>query len=179
MIPEIGQLALALAFVVALAQGIVPLVGAHRGDAALMGFARRAALIQFALVATAFACLATSFLNSDFSVLNVAQNSFTSLPAQYKLAATWGSHEGSLLLWALMLAGWSAAVALRSRNLPAPMLARVLAVMGLVAVGFLAFLLLTSNPFERLVPPAPEGRDLNPLLQDPGLVFHPPMLYMG
>ncbi|MFI4924883.1 MAG: heme lyase CcmF/NrfE family subunit, partial [Vicinamibacteria bacterium] len=179
MIPEIGQLALALAFVVALAQGTVPLVGAHRGDAALMGFARRAALIQFVLVAIAFGCLAASFLKSDFSVLNVAQNSFTTLPAQYKFAAAWGSHEGSLLLWALMLAGWSAAVALRSRNLPAPMLARVLAVMGLIAVGFLAFLLLTSNPFERLVPPAPEGRDLNPLLQDPGMVIHPPLLYMG
>jgi len=179
MIPEIGQLALALAFVVALSQAIVPLVGAHRGDATLMAYARRAALMQFALVATAFGCLAASFLASDFSVLNVAQNSYSALPTPYKLAASWGSHEGSLLLWALMLAGWSAAVALRSRNLPAPMLARVLAVMGLVAVGFLAFLLLTSNPFERLVPPAPEGRDLNPLLQDPGMVIHPPLLYMG
>ena len=179
MIPELGQLALVLAFVVALAQGVVPLVGAARGDAALMGFARRAALLQFALVAGAFGCLAASFLASDFSVVNVAQNSFTTLPPAYKFAATWGSHEGSLLLWALMLSGWSAAVALRSRNLPAPMLARVLAVMGLVAVGFLAFLLLTSNPFERLVPPAPEGRDLNPLLQDPGMVLHPPLLYMG
>jgi cytochrome c-type biogenesis protein CcmF len=179
MIPEIGQLALILAFVVALAQGVVPLVGAARGDVALIGFARRAALLQFALVATAFGCLAASFLASDFSVVNVAQNSYTTLPPHYKFAAAWGSHEGSLLLWALMLAGWSAAVALRSRNLPAAMLARVLAVMGLVAVGFLAFLLLTSNPFERLVPPAPEGRDLNPLLQDPGMVMHPPLLYMG
>ncbi|MEO8486250.1 MAG: heme lyase CcmF/NrfE family subunit [Betaproteobacteria bacterium] len=179
MIPEIGQLALALAFIVALAQGIVPFVGVARGDAALMAFARRAALVQFALVALAFACLAASFLASDFSVLNVAQNSYSTLPPQYKFAAAWGSHEGSLLLWALMLAGWSAAVGLRSRNLPAAMLARVLAVMGLVAVGFLAFLLLTSNPFERLVPPAPEGRDLNPLLQDPGMVVHPPLLYMG
>jgi cytochrome c-type biogenesis protein CcmF len=179
MIPEIGQVALILALVVALAQAIVPLAGAARRDATLMAFARPAALTQFALVATAFGCLAASFLASDFSVLNVAQNSYTALPAHYKFAASWGSHEGSLLLWALMLAAWTAAVALRSRNLPAPMLARVLAVMGLVAVGFLAFLLLTSNPFERLVPPPQEGRDLNPLLQDPGMVIHPPMLYMG
>jgi cytochrome c-type biogenesis protein CcmF len=179
MIPEIGQLALILALLVAIAQGVVPLAGAARRDAALMSFARPAALAQFALVALAFACLAASFLASDFSVLNVAQNSYSTLPARYKFAASWGSHEGSLLLWALMLAGWSAAVALRSRNLPAPMLARVLGVMGLVAVGFLAFLLITSNPFERLVPPAPEGRDLNPLLQDPGMVVHPPLLYMG
>ena len=179
MIPELGHLALILALFVAIAQGIVPLMGAARRDAALMGFARPAAITQFALVAFAFGCLAASFLASDFSVANVAQNSFSSLPPRYKLAATWGSHEGSLLLWTLMLAGWSAAVALRSRNLPSPMLARVLGVMGLVAVGFLAFLLFTSNPFERLVPPAPEGRDLNPLLQDPGMVLHPPLLYMG
>ncbi|GMU73192.1 MAG: hypothetical protein AMXMBFR42_26470 [Burkholderiales bacterium] len=179
MIPEFGHLALILAFCVALAQGVVPLWGAARRDAALMAFARPAALVQFALVAIAFGCLAASFLASDFSVANVAQNSFSALPPRYKFAATWGSHEGSLLLWTLMLGGWSAAVALRSRNLPAPMLARVLGVMGLVAVGFLAFLLLTSNPFERLVPPAPEGRDLNPLLQDPGMVVHPPLLYMG
>jgi cytochrome c-type biogenesis protein CcmF len=179
MIPELGHLALILALLVAAAQGIVPLVGAARRDATLMAFARPAAITQFALVALAFGCLAASFLASDFSVVNVAQNSFSALPAHYKLAASWGSHEGSLLLWALMLGGWSCAVALRSSNLPAPMLARVLAVMGLVAVGFLAFLLFTSNPFERLVPPAPEGRDLNPLLQDPGMVMHPPLLYMG
>ena len=179
MIPELGQLALILALIVASVQGLVPLVGAARRDATLMAFARPAAITQFVLVAIAFGCLAASFLRSDFSVVNVAQNSFSSLPAQYKLAASWGSHEGSLLLWALMLGGWSCAVALRSRNLPAPMLARVLAVMGLVAVGFLSFLILTSNPFERLVPPAPEGRDLNPLLQDPGMVMHPPLLYMG
>jgi cytochrome c-type biogenesis protein CcmF len=179
MIPELGQLALVLALLVATVQGVVPLVGAARRDAALMAFARPAAITQFALVALAWACLAASFLASDFSVVNVAQNSFTALPSHYKLAASWGSHEGSLLLWALMLGGWSCAVALRSKNLPAPMLARVLAVMGLVAVGFLLFLLLTSNPFERLVPAAAEGRDLNPLLQDPGMVLHPPLLYMG
>ncbi|HQU48756.1 MAG TPA: heme lyase CcmF/NrfE family subunit [Casimicrobiaceae bacterium] len=179
MIPELGHLALILALCAAVAQGVVPLWGAARRDAALMAFARPAALVLFALVGIAFGCLAASFLASDFSVLNVAQHSFSALPARYKFAAAWGSHEGSLLLWTLMLAGWSAAVALRSQNLPAPMLARVLGVMGLVAIGFLAFLLLTSNPFERLVPPAPEGRDLNPLLQDPGMVVHPPLLYMG
>ena len=179
MIPEIGHLALILALVVAIAQGVIPLVGAKRGDAALMAFGRTGALVLFALVAIAFGSLAASFIRSDFSVLNVAQHSFTALPTQYKLAAAWGSHEGSLLLWALMLAGWSAAVALRSRNLPAAMLARVMAVLGLVSVGFILFLLLTSNPFERLVPAAPEGRDLNPLLQDPGMVLHPPLLYMG
>ena len=179
MIPEIGHLALILALVVAIAQGVIPLVGAKCGDAALMAFGRTGALVLFALVAIAFGSLAASFIRSDFSVLNVAQHSFTALPTQYKLAAAWGSHEGSLLLWALMLAGWSAAVALRSRNLPAAMLARVMAVLGLVSVGFILFLLLTSNPFERLVPAAPEGRDLNPLLQDPGMVLHPPLLYMG
>ena len=179
MIPEIGHLALILALVVAIAQGVIPLVGAKRGDAALMAFGRTGALVLFALVAIAFGSLAASFIRSDFSVLNVAQHSFTALPTQYKLAAAWGSHEGSLLLWALMLAGWSAAVALRSRNLPAAMLARVMAVLGLVSVGFILFLLLTSNPFERLVPAAPEGRGLNPLLQDPGMVLHPPLLYMG
>ncbi len=179
MIPELGQVALILALVVALAQGSVPLVGAARRDANLMAFARPAAALLFLLVAGAFACLATSFVTSDFSVLNVAEHSYSTLPTAYKFAASWGSHEGSLLLWVLMLAGWSLAVASRSRNLPAPMAARVLAVMGLLAAGFLLFLLFTSNPFERLMPAAAEGRDLNPLLQDPGMVIHPPMLYMG
>jgi cytochrome c-type biogenesis protein CcmF len=179
MIPELGQFALILALAVALAQGILPLVGAARRDANLMALARPAAALQFALVATAFGCLAWSFVTSDFSVRNVAEHSYSTLPTAYKFAATWGSHEGSLLLWQLMLAGWSLAVALRSRNLPAPLLARVLAVMGIVSVGFLLFLLFTSNPFERLVPAAAEGADLNPLLQDPGMVIHPPMLYMG
>jgi cytochrome c-type biogenesis protein CcmF len=127
----------------------------------------------------AFACLAASFVGNDFSVQNVATNSNSELPLHYRFAATWGSHEGSLLLWTLMLAGWTFAVTLFSRNLPPVLLARVIAVMGWVSVGFLLFLLFTSNPFDRLVPPAPEGRDLNPLLQDPGMVIHPPMLYMG
>jgi cytochrome c-type biogenesis protein CcmF len=179
MIPEIGQFALIVALLVALVQGIVPMLGAARRDGTLMAVAVPAARAQFALVAIAFGCLAYSFVTSDFSVENVALHSNSQLPAHYRFAATWGSHEGSLLLWSLMLAGWGAAVTFFSRNLPQTLRARVLAVMGLVAVGFLLFLLATSNPFTRLSPPAPEGRDLNPLLQDPGMVVHPPMLYMG
>jgi cytochrome c-type biogenesis protein CcmF len=179
MIPEIGHFALIVALLVALVQGIVPILGAARRDGTLMAVAVPAARAQFALVAIAFGCLAYSFVTSDFSVENVALHSNSQLPAHYRFAATWGSHEGSLLLWSLMLAGWGAAVTFFSRNLPPTLRARVLAVMGLVAIGFLLFLLATSNPFTRLSPPAPEGRDLNPLLQDPGMVVHPPMLYMG
>jgi cytochrome c-type biogenesis protein CcmF len=179
VIPELGHFALILALLVAIAQGTVPLWGAYRRDGALMALARPAARAQFVLVALAFGCLAWSFANNDFSVELVALHSNTQLPLHYRIAATWGSHEGSLVLWMLMLTGWAFAVTLRSRNLPAAMLARVLAVMGLVGVGFLLFLLFTSNPFLRLIPAAPEGRDLNPLLQDPGMVIHPPMLYMG
>ena len=179
MIPELGNFALILALLVALVQGTLPLAGAALGAPRLMALARPAARTQALLVALAFACLAWAFVSSDFSVQNVASNSNSELPLQYRFAATWGSHEGSLLLWTLMLGGWSFAVSLFSRNLPPPLLARVLSVMGLVSVGFLLFLLFTSNPFERLVPPADEGRDLNPLLQDPGMVFHPPLLYMG
>jgi len=179
MIPEIGHFALIVALLVALVQGVVPMVGAARRDGALMAVAVPAARMQFVLVALAFGCLAYAFVTSDFSVENVAQHSNSHLPAHYRFAATWGSHEGSLLLWSLMLAGWGAAVTAFSRNLPQTLRARVLAVMGLVGVGFLLFLLATSNPFARLSPPAPEGSDLNPLLQDPGMVVHPPMLYMG
>ena len=179
MIPELGHFALILALLVALALSTMPLIGAARHDLSLMSMARPAARTMFALIAFAFACLAWSFYTSDFSVENVAMHSNSRLPAAYRLAATWGSHEGSLLLWLLMLSGWAAAVTFFSRNLPNAVVARVLAVMGLIAVGFLLFLLFTSNPFARLVPPAPEGRDLNPLLQDPGMVIHPPMLYMG
>jgi cytochrome c-type biogenesis protein CcmF len=179
MIPEIGHFALILALLVALVQGIVPMLGAARRDGALMALAVPAARTQFVLVAIAFGCLAYSFVTSDFSVRNVAEHSNSHLPAQYRFAATWGSHEGSLLLWSLMLAGWGGAVTLFSRHLPQALRARVLAVMGLIAVGFLLFLLMTSNPFARLIPAAAEGSDLNPLLQDPGMVVHPPMLYMG
>ncbi|MFO1306762.1 MAG: heme lyase CcmF/NrfE family subunit [Burkholderiales bacterium] len=179
MIPELGHFALILALLVALAQGTLPLWGAYRRDPALMALAKPAARAQFALAALAFGCLAWSFATSDFSVELVAQHSNTQLPLHYRIAATWGSHEGSLLLWVVMLTSWALVVTLRSKNLPAAMLARVLAVMGLISVGFLLFMLFTSNPFLRLVPAAPEGRDLNPLLQDPGMVIHPPMLYMG
>src|SRR5947208_11433016 len=179
MIPELGHFALILALLVAITQGTLPLAGAASGDSRLMALARPAARTQFFLVVIAFACLAASFIGNDFSVQNVATNSNSELPLHYRFAATWGSHEGSLLLWTLMLAGWTFAVTLFSRNLPPVLLARVIAVMGWVSVGFLLFLLFTSNPFDRLVPPAPEGRDLNPLLQDPGMVIHPPMLYMG
>lgn len=179
MIPELGHFALILALLVAVVQSSLPLVGATIGEPRLMGLARPAGRIQFFLVAVAFVCLAASFVGNDFSVQNVAANSNSQLPLQYRIAATWGSHEGSLLLWSLMLAGWTCAVTLFSRNLPPALLARVISVMGLVSVGFLLFLLLTSNPFERLVPAPVEGNDLNPLLQDPGMVIHPPMLYMG
>jgi cytochrome c-type biogenesis protein CcmF len=179
MIPELGHFALIVALLAALALGTLPLVGASRNDFALMAMARPAARILFVLVAFAFGCLAWSFITSDFSVENVALHSNSRLPSYYRFAATWGSHEGSLLLWLLMLTGWAGAVTLFSRNLPAAVVARVLAIMGLVAIGFLLFLLLTSNPFARLIPAAPEGQDLNPLLQDPGMVIHPPMLYMG
>jgi cytochrome c-type biogenesis protein CcmF len=179
MIPELGHFALILALLVAIAQGTLPLAGAAMGAPRLMALARPAARAQCMLVVTAWVCLAASFVGNDFSVLNVATNSNSELPLHYRFAATWGSHEGSLLLWALMLAGWTFAVSLFSRHLPPALLARVIAVMGLLSVGFLAFLLFTSNPFERLVPAAAEGRDLNPLLQDPGMVIHPPMLYMG
>jgi cytochrome c-type biogenesis protein CcmF len=179
MIPEIGNFALILAMLLALIQGTLPIIGAARGIPAWIALARPVVQGQFVFVAIAFFCLAYSFVNNDFSVMNVAQNSNSKLPLEYRFAATWGSHEGSLLLWVLMLATWSVAVSVFSRRLPDDMVARVLGVMGLVSVGFLLFMLFTSNPFDRLLPGAPEGSDLNPLLQDPGMVFHPPMLYMG
>jgi cytochrome c-type biogenesis protein CcmF len=183
MIPELGNFALMLATVMALVQGILPLTGTlvanPQTQITLQSLARPAAALQFALVAFAFGALATSFLSNDFSVLYVSQHSNSLLPKPYQFAAVWGGHEGSLLLWVFMLALWSVAVALFSRSLPLDMVARVLGVLGLISVGFLLFILATSNPFERLLPAAPDGRDLNPLLQDPGLVIHPPMLYMG
>jgi cytochrome c-type biogenesis protein CcmF len=179
MIPEIGHFALWLALGVSLVLGVLPLVGAQRHNAEWMGLARPSAHVLFGLVTIAFLCLAASFVRHDFSVLNVATNSNSALPLAYRIAATWGSHEGSLLLWVLMLCIWMVAVARFSAHLPLPVLARTLSVMGLISMGFLLFLLLTSNPFERLFPVPADGRDLNPLLQDPGMVFHPPLLYMG
>ena len=157
----------------------MPIIGAARGIPSWIALARPVVQGQFVFIVIAFFCLAYSFVTSDFSVINVAQNSNSKLPLEYRFAATWGSHEGSLLLWTFMLASWSVAVSVFSRHLPNDMVARVLGVMGLVSVGFLLFMLFTSNPFERMLPAAMEGSDLNPLLQDPGMVFHPPMLYMG
>ena len=179
MTPELGHFALILALCVAAVQGVLPLAGAARGDARWIALARPAARAQFLLVLFAFGCLAAAFVGNDFSVAYVANHSNSKLPTQFRLAATWGGHEGSLLLWLLMLAGWSAAVSIASRQLPDAMVARVLGVLGLVSAGFMLFTLFTSNPFERVLPPPADGRDLNPLLQDPGLIFHPPMLYMG
>ncbi len=179
MIPELGHFALIIALLLALTQAILPLVGAQRGNLTLMAVARPAAQGQFVFVLLAFVCLAYSFLTNDFSVLNVAKNSFSQLPEVYRLTATWGSHEGSLLLWVLILGFWSAAVSVFSRHLPEDMAARVIGVMGLISIGFLTFMLTTSNPFERLLPAAADGNDMNPLLQDWGMIIHPPMLYMG
>ncbi|HSD59559.1 MAG TPA: heme lyase CcmF/NrfE family subunit, partial [Burkholderiales bacterium] len=159
--------------------GTLPLAGAQKGIPAFVALAKPAAQGQFVFVAIAFGCLAWSFVNNDFSVVNVATNSNSQLPVYYKFAATWGSHEGSMLLWVFMLTAWTTAVTVFSRHLPDEMVARVVGIMGLVSAGFLLFLLFTSNPFDRLIPAAADGRDLNPLLQDPGMVIHPPLLYMG
>ena len=179
MTPELGHFILWLSLGLSLALGIVPLVGAQQGRTAWMALARPGALAVFVLVVLSYIALTLAFVRDDFSVLYVAQNSNSDLPVYYKVAAVWGGHEGSLLLWLLMQAGWMAAVARFSRHLPLPVVARIIAVMALVTVGFLLFTLLTSNPFDRLLPAAQDGRDLNPLLQDPGMIFHPPMLYMG
>src|SRR5438128_3474644 len=179
MIPEIGQFALIMALLLALTQATIPLIGAQRGNRSWIAVAAPAGQAQFVFIAIAFCCLGYSFITNDFSVLNVATNSNSQLPLHYRLAATWGSHEGSLLLWVLMLGLWTAAVSLFSKHLPEDMLARVLSVMGVISVGFLLFMLVTSNPFARLIPAAADGHDLNPLLQDPAMVVHPPMLYMG
>ena len=179
MIPELGHFALILALCVALIQGVLPLFGAQLGRPRWIALARPAASALALMLLTAFVCLTIAFVQNDFSVAYVAQYSNSNLPLQYKIAAVWGGHEGSLLLWVVMLGLWTLAVAVFSRALPDTMVARVIAVLGLVTAGFLLFVLLTSNPFERLLPGAAEGRDLNPLLQDPGLVIHPPMLYMG
>ncbi len=180
MIPELGHLAMILALCFALVQATVPLFGAWRGDRQWMGLAQPAAWGQFAFLLFAFGSLTYSFMTDDFSVGYVANNSNSALPWYYKFSAVWGAHEGSLLLWALILGGWTFAVSVFSRQLPQVMLARVLAVMGMISTGFLLFLILTSNPFARILPQVPaNGADLNPLLQDPGLIIHPPMLYMG
>jgi cytochrome c-type biogenesis protein CcmF len=179
MIPELGHFALILAALVSLILGTLPLIGAHQRRTTWVAVARPAATAMALLVTFSFACLTHAFVNSDFSVVYVAQHSNSLLPLQYRVAAVWGGHEGSLLLWMLFLTWWAFGVALLSRQLPDAMVARVLGTLGLVAFGLLLFILITSNPFERLLPAAAEGRDLNPLLQDFGLVIHPPLLYMG
>jgi cytochrome c-type biogenesis protein CcmF len=179
MIPEIGHFALILALLVALVQGSVPMLGAARGRGDWMALAGPTALLQLALMATAFLALMQAYVVSDFSVLNVAQNSHSAKPLLYKITGVWGNHEGSMVLWILILALFGAAVALFGGNLPDTLKARVLAVQAWIAAGFLLFTILTSNPFARLVPAPADGADLNPLLQDPGLAFHPPMLYTG
>lgn len=179
MIPEIGQFSLILAFCFAIIQGTLPLVGVWKNQSTLSNLAVPAARAQFVFIALAFVCLGYSFYANDFSVLYVASNSNSHLPLVYRLAAVWGGHEGSMLLWVSILAVWTMAVTMFAKALPESFRIRLIAVMGLVSVGFLAFIIFTSNPFERLIPAAMDGRDLNPLLQDPGMVFHPPVLYMG
>ncbi|MFY7962676.1 MAG: heme lyase CcmF/NrfE family subunit, partial [Elsteraceae bacterium] len=179
MIIEIGHYFLIVALCVALAQSVLPLIGAQRRDASLMAFASTAAVAQFLLVAGAFGALTHAYVTSDFTVLNVVQNSHTSKPLIYKISGVWGNHEGSMLLWVLILTLFGAAVAMFGANLPASLRARTLAVQALIAVAFLLFILFTSNPFQRVFPPPLNGNDLNPLLQDPGLAIHPPFLYLG
>ena len=180
MIPELGQYALILALCMSLLLAVVPMVGAASNDALLMNYARPLSQGMFAFLLFSILCLGYAFVTDDFSVVYVATNSNTLLPWYYKVSAIWGGHEGSLLLWVVILAGWTVAVALKSKNLPQEIIARVLGVMGIVSVGFILFTLVTSSPFDRHLPSFPaEGGDLNPLLQDIGLIIHPPMLYMG
>ena len=179
MIAELGHFALILAAVLSALLAVVPGWGVHRRQWVWMAMARPLTVLMWSMLALAFACLANAFLTNDFSVEYVAQHSNTLLPRPYQFAAIWGGHEGSLLLWIFLLATWMLAVAAFSRSLPQTMVARVLSILGWVSLGFLLFILFTSNPFERILPAPQEGRDLNPLLQDPGLVIHPPMLYMG
>ena len=180
MIAEYGLLALIMGLVSAVALTFIPLWGAWRGNIAAMHSARPLALSLFVFCAISFALLCVSFLNDDFSLVVVASNSNSMLPSFYKFSAVWGNHEGSMLLWILVLAGWTLAVAVFSADLPLKLMARVLAVMGSVGIGFISFSIFTSNPFARHLPNAPlDGQDLNPLLQDPGLIIHPPLLYMG
>ena len=179
MIPEIGHYAISLAFIFSLVQGTLPLWGAYKNNSVLISFAAPAARFQFISILVAFLCLTVSFVESDFSVALVAQNSHTLKPLLYKITGVWGNHEGSMLLWILILALFGLMVGEMGRNLPSSLRARVLGIQGLIGVGFIAFLIFTSNPFLRLDPSPLQGSGLNPLLQDPGLAFHPPFLYLG
>jgi cytochrome c-type biogenesis protein CcmF len=179
VIPELGHFALIVALLLSVAQALFGLGGAARAHPAWLAAARSAVVGQFVFVALAFGALAWAFVQRDFSVLYVATNSHSELPLFYRVAAVWGAHEGSLLLWSLCLAAWTLAVTVASDSLDAPFRGRVIGVLGLISIGFQLFMLVTSNPFERLVPAAPEGLDLNPLLQDFALAVHPPILYLG
>ncbi len=179
MIPELGHYALILALCLAITQALVPLIGSYTRNASWMAASRTLVLGQFVFLGISLIILINAFLSNDFSVIYVAQHGNTKLPDIYKVSAVWGAHEGSLLLWAFLLACWGVAIAAFSRNLPLEMVSRVLSVMGMVSIGFLLFMLLTSNPFDRTFPVPFEGGELNPMLQDPGLAIHPPMLYMG
>ena len=179
MSAEIGQWSLILAALFAITQGTFPLLGAARGIPLWMTVGRAAGRAQFLFLAVAFGCLVQGFIVNDFSILYVASHSNSELPLYYRISANWGAHEGSILLWALILSVWTVAVTLFCRSLTLPFQARVLGVMGLISTGILLFILLTSNPFDRLMPMPPDGNDLNPLLQDFGMTIHPPMLYMG
>ena len=179
MIVEIGHFALILATCVAFLQAVLPLAGTMLDRPRWQALAKPTALLQFALIVLAYAVLTHGAVTDDFSIKYIAGHSNSLLPMEFKVSAVWGGHEGSLLLWVLMLSGWTVAVALFSKTLPLAMVARVIGVLGWVSVGFLSFTVITSSPFERLIPAPADGRDLNPLLQDPGLIIHPPMLYMG
>ncbi|MFN3671548.1 MAG: heme lyase CcmF/NrfE family subunit, partial [Bosea sp. (in: a-proteobacteria)] len=179
MIVEIGHFALALALGVAVVQSVVPLWGVARQDRALASVGQAAAIASFLLVSLSFAALTISYLRSDFSVENVVANSHSTQPLIYKITSVWGNHEGSMLLWVLILTLFGALVAVSRRSLPERLRAGTLAAQGMVTVAFLAFTLLTSNPFRRMLPAPAEGQDLNPLLQDLGLAIHPPLLYVG
>ena len=179
MIVELGHLSLIIAMLIAVAGAAAALIGAARGERTLIGFARPAAQAQCLFIVLAFLALVHAFATNDFSVKAVAMHSNSALPVAYRIAGIWGGHEGSMLLWALILGLWTLGVSVFSRTLPDLLVARVLGVMGLVTVGFCAYILFVSSPFERLLPAAADGRDLNPLLQDPGMVLHPPLLYMG
>ncbi|MDO9322401.1 MAG: cytochrome c biogenesis protein CcsA, partial [Pseudomonas sp.] len=179
MIPELGQISMILALGLSILLGSLPLWGAYRAQERWMSLARPLAAGQLLFVVLAFGMLISAFVRNDYSVAYVAGNANSLLPVHFRIAGAWGGHEGSLLLWQLMLSGWTVAVAIFSRSLPVVTVSRVLAVLGLISVGILSFTLLTSNPFERSLPAPPDGQDLNPLLQDAGMIFHPPLLYMG
>ncbi|MBX9593064.1 MAG: cytochrome c biogenesis protein CcsA, partial [Roseomonas sp.] len=179
MIPELGHFALILAAMLAITQSILPLWGAQRGDARLMGSAAPLAVAGFVAITISFAALIWAYVTNDMTVVNVVANSHSAKPMLFKITGVWGNHEGSLILWVMVLAGCSAAVAAFGATLPSALQARVQAVLGMILLGFLAFIIFTSNPFERIWPPPPDGQGLNPLLQDIGLAIHPPLLYVG